>query len=93
MRQRVNVNTIKRSVQKLFVNDDKDLPPDTNDGLDEEEIKKKRLKKFLENYCRIDDKFKNITINPIYLYSEMIMKKILKLKQIFLEFDGDLSSK
>ncbi len=92
LRKRINTPAIERSIQTLFLEDDKNLPEDSNEGLSELEIKNKKLRKFLDVYCRKGDKFENMTIKPQYLYSELIMNKILKLKKIFLEFDEDLSS-
>ena len=77
----------------MFVEDDKNLPPDTDEGLSQQEVKNKKIRKFLEKYYKKKDKFEGMTIKPQYLYSELIMNKIMKLKKIFLEFDEDLSSK
>jgi hypothetical protein len=92
LRKRINNPTIQKSIQTLFIEDDKDLPPDTDEGLSQLEIKNKKLRKFLDTYCKGIDKFEKVNIKPQYLYSELIMNKIMKLKKIFLEFDEDLSS-
>ncbi len=54
---------------------------------------KYQLKKFLKEFYKKEDKFKNIQITPKYFFSELIMNKIKKLRDIFLEFDEDGSSK
>lgn len=67
-----------------------------NDGLcenvDVNSIKYKR-KKFLESININPEKFSNIKITPKYFFSKFIMKKIIKLRDIFLEFDEDGSGK
>jgi hypothetical protein len=93
LRKRINNEAIQRSIQTLFIEDDKDLPEDSNEGLSDLEIKNKKLRKFIDAYCKKKDKFEDMGIKPQYLYSELIMNKIMKLKKIFLEFDEDLSSK
>jgi hypothetical protein len=52
-----------------------------------------KLKAFLKENNKEPDKFSNINITPKYLYSKFIMNKIKKLRDIFLEFDEDGSSK
>jgi len=54
---------------------------------------KYKLKQFLKEYYKKHDRFKNIEITPKYFFSELIMNKIKKLRDIFLEFDKDGSSK
>jgi Ca2+-binding EF-hand superfamily protein len=50
-------------------------------------------KSWLETYLKPEDKCKNIKLNPKYLFSDHIMNKIIKLRDIFLEFDEDGSRK
>ena len=54
---------------------------------------KYKMKKFLKEYYKKEDKFDKIDITPKYFFSELIMNKIKKLRDIFLEFDEDGSSK
>ena len=56
------------------------------------EIQKKKLKDFLNIHCKPKDKFVNININSKYLFSNDTFDKVLKLINIFLEFDEDGSS-
>ena len=51
------------------------------------------MKRFKENTQNQKSKNKDINIVRKYLYSELLLTKIKKLKEIFLEFDGDLSIK
>jgi len=60
---------------------------------EDQSAQKYKLKQFLKDYYKKADKFKNIEITPKYFFSELIMNKIKKLRDIFLEFDEDGSSK
>lgn len=79
-------NVIEKSVKTLLPN---------NGDCDEEEDTSQRfkLKKFLKENNEKKEKFKNIKITPKYFFSQLIMNKITKLRDIFLEFDDDGSSK
>lgn len=54
--------------------------------------KRYKIKQFLEQQKKAD-KFINMKITPKYFFSKFIMKKIKKLRDIFLEFDEDGSSR
>lgn len=83
----MNENTIEKSVKSLL--------PNNGECLVEEDktSQKYKLKQFLKEYYKKEDKFSNIQITPKYFFSELIMNKIKKLRDIFLEFDEDGSSK
>jgi len=85
MRKRVNPKAIEKSVMSLLPNDGKCMNEDINS-------KKYKIKQFLDGNIK-PDKFNNIKITPKYFFSNFIMKKIKKLRDIFLEFDNDGSSK
>jgi len=55
--------------------------------------RKYKLKAFLKENNKKPDKFANIKITPKYFFSNFVMNKIKKLRDIFLEFDEDGSSK
>jgi hypothetical protein len=85
MRKKVNEKAIEKSVLSLLPNDGKCLNEDVTS-------KNYKIKKYL-NGNTIQDKFSNIKITPKYFFSNFLMKKIKKLRDIFLEFDEDGSSK
>ena len=59
----------------------------------EEDITKGvKLKWFLKTHQQPVDKYKHYDINPKYLYSDQFFDKIKKLRDVFIEFDGDGSS-
>lgn len=70
------------------------LLPDNGECMIEEDTseQKFKLKQFLKEYYKKSDNYKNIEITPKYFFSELIMNKIKKLRDIFLEFDEDGSS-
>ena len=91
-RTRVDDDVIKRSINTLLP--DNGAPSETPySNLTPEEKYKYKLKRFIENFQKQKSKYKDINILPKYLYSELLLTKINKLKEIFLEFDGDLSRK
>jgi hypothetical protein len=85
MRKKVNAKAIEKSVLSLLPNNGQCLNEDINS-------KKYKLKKFL-NGNLLQDKFSNIKITPKYFFSNFLISKIKKLRDIFLEFDEDGSSK
>jgi hypothetical protein len=87
-RRRVNESVIYRSINTM-------LP---NNGLPVEDPNKTvtdmdKCKEWLTTHCKPNDKFKNIHITPKYFFSQLIMNKIKKLRDIFVEFDADGSRK
>jgi len=89
LRKKVDDKTIQKSVNRILPNNG--LPIEDKPK-DPKEIQKVKLKDFLNNHCRPKDKFENININSKYLYSNETYDKVLKLINIFLEFDEDGSS-
>jgi hypothetical protein len=86
MRKKVNKKTIERSVMTLLPNDGICINEDFNS-------KSYKNKKFLDSNKASLDKFSNIKITPKYFFSNFLIKKIKKLRDIFLEFDEDGSRK
>ena len=60
---------------------------------DEEWTLPRILREFLTHYLKPEDKYKDIWINPKYFFSKEVYESILKLKEIFLQFDEDGSRK
>ena len=86
-RRRVNAKTIEKSVMTLLPNNGLSVNEDVNDP-------KYKRRNFLDNEKKIiNDKFSEIKITPKYFFSHFIIKKIKKLRDIFLEFDEDGSGK
>ena len=86
-RKKYNENLIKKSIYSLF-------PNNCQPVMKKEEWTKQRiLREFLSNYMQKKDKYKDIWINPKYFFSKEVYESILKLKEIFLQFDEDGSRK
>jgi hypothetical protein len=54
---------------------------------------KRKSQEYLTHYLKPEDKYKDIWINPKYFFSKEVYESILKLKEIFLQFDEDGSRK
>ena len=90
LRRKYNDKVIERSIYSLLPDDGKPVVPDDES---EEDKQKRLLFEWLDTYCKPKDRFKNVQINPKYFFTDKIFEKILKLKEIFLEFDEDGSRK
>lgn len=86
-RHRYSEDLIKKSIYSLFPNNCAPM-------LKEEEITPMSiLMEWLSHYLKPENKYKDIWINPKYFFSKSVYDKILKLKEIFLQFDEDGSRK
>ena len=86
-KKKYNEDLIKKSIYSLFPNNCQPI-------MKEEEWTKQRiLREFLSHYLKPEDKYKDIWINPKYFFSKEVYESILKLKEIFLQFDEDGSRK
>lgn len=86
-RKKYNEKMVKKSVYSLFPNNC--LPV-----MKEEEWTGPRiLREFLTHYLEPADRFRNTWINPKYFFSKEVYANVLKLKEIFLQFDEDGSRK
>ena len=86
-KKKYNEDLIKKSIYSLFPNNCQPI-------MTEEEWTKQRiLREFLSHYLKPEDKYKDIWINPKYFFSKEVYESILKLKEIFLQFDEDGSRK
>ena len=90
LRCRYNEQVIQRSIDSLLPDNGKPVVPDDES---EEDKQKRLLFEWLDTFCKPKDRFKNFHINPKYFFTDKIFEKILKLKEIFLEFDEDGSHK
>ena len=86
-KKKYNIDLIKKSIYSLFPNNCEPI-------MTEEEWTAQRiLREFLSHYLKPEDKYKDIWINPKYFFSKEVYESILKLKEIFLQFDEDGSRK
>ena len=86
-KKKYNEDLIKKSIYSLFPNNCQPI-------MTEEEWTPQRiLREFLTHYLKPEDKYKDIWINPKYFFSKEVYESILKLKEIFLQFDEDGSRK
>ena len=86
-KKKYNEDLIKKSIYSLFPNNCQPI-------MTEEEWTPQRiLREFLSHYLKPEDKYKDIWINPKYFFSKDVYESILKLKEIFLQFDEDGSRK
>ena len=60
---------------------------------DKKELKKRRFNAWFATYLKNADKFSNIKMKPKFFFSKMTLAKVIKLRDIFIEFDEDGSSK
>ena len=86
-KKKYNEDLIKKSIYSLFPNNCQPIMTD------EEWTPQRILREFLTHYLKPEDKYKDIWINPKYFFSKDVYESILKLKEIFLQFDEDGSRK
>ena len=86
-RQKYNEDLIKKSIYSLFPNNC--LPCMNEDEITPMYI----LMEWLSKYLKPKDKYKHLWINPKYFFTQEVYDKVLKLKEIFLQFDEDGSRK
>ena len=86
-RTHFNDNLVKKSVYSLFPNNCEPML------IEEEVTKMSILMEWLSHYLKPKDRYKDLWINPKYFFRQNIYDKLLKLKEIFLEFDEDGSRK
>ena len=91
LRNKYSDSLIERSVFSMLPDNGKPVVPD-----DESEGEKKHrlLLEYLDSlYKKVPEKEKYVKINPKYFFDQKTFKKILKFREIFLEFDEDQSRK
>lgn len=90
LRHKYSDSLLEKSINTLLPDNGKPVIPDDES---EEEKKHRELMEFLESIKPIIAREKNVNINPKYFFNTNTFEKILKLKEIFLEFDEDGSRK
>ena len=90
LRSKYSDSLLEKSINTLLPDNGKPVIPD-----DETEVEKNHrlLMEFLDSSKPVNEKEKNVDINPKYFFDKVTFEKILKLKKIFLEFDEDGSRK
>ena len=91
LRQKYSDSLIEKSVFSMLPDNGKPVVPDDES---EEDKKHRLLMEYLENlYNKTPEREKYVNINPKYFFDRRTFEKILKFKEIFLEFDEDQSRK
>ena len=91
LRNRYSDSLIEKSVFSMLPDNGKPVVPEDES---EEDKKHRLLMEFLDSlYKRVPEREKNVNINPKYFFDQKTFQKILKFKEIFLEFDEDQSRK
>ena len=81
---------LEKSINTLLPDNGKPVIPDDET---EREKNHRLLMEFLDSLKPVNEKEKNVNINPKYFFDKETFDKVLKLKEIFLEFDEDGSRK
>ena len=91
LRSKFSDSLIEKSVFSMLPDNGKPVVPDDET---EEEKKHRLLMEYVDTlYKKVPEREKYVNINPKYFFDEKTFKKILKFKEIFLEFDEDQSRK
>ena len=91
LRNKYSDSLIEKSVFSMLPDNGKPLVPEDESP---EEKKHRLLMEFLDSlYKKVPEREKYVNINPKYFFDQKTFQKILKFKEIFLEFDEDQSRK
>ena len=90
LRQKYSNSLLEKSINTLLPDNGRPVIPDDES---ENDRKHRKLMEFLESTKPVIEREKNVNINPKYFFDKKTFEKILKLKEIFLEFDEDGSRK
>ena len=91
LRQKYSDSLIEKSVFSMLPDNGKPVVPDDES---EEDKKHRLLMEYLNSlYSKQPEREKYVNINPKYFFDKRTFEKILKFKEIFLEFDEDQSRK
>ena len=90
LKHKFSNSLLEKSINTLLPDNGKPVIPDDES---EEDRKHRKLMEFLDSLKPVIEKEKNVNINPKYFFDPKTYEKILKLKEIFLEFDEDGSRK
>ena len=90
LRSKYSDSVLEKSLNTLLPDNGKPVIPDDES---ERDRKHRELKEFIDSMKPVIEKEKNVNINPKYFFDKKTFEKVLKLKEIFLEFDEDGSRK
>ena len=91
LRNKYSDSLIEKSVFSLLPDNGKPVVPDDET---EEDKKHRLLMEYVDSlYKKVPEREKYVNINPKYFFDQKTFQKILKFKEIFLEFDEDQSRK
>ena len=86
LRNKYSDSVVEKSVLSLLPEKSKNIPEIYKEDK-EKNIRYQKMKDFLNSFKGPFGREKTVEINPKYLFNESTFDKILKLKEIFLEFD------
>ena len=90
LRNKYSNSVLEKSINTLLPDNGNPVIPKDESN---EEKKHRKLMEFLNNLKPVIEREKNVNINPKYFFNKNTFEQILKLKEIFLEFDEDGSRK
>ena len=90
LRHKYSNSLLEKSIKTLLPDNGNPVIPEDES---EEDKKKRKMSEFLNSMKPVNEKEKNVNINPKYFFDKRTFEKVLKLKEIFLEFDEDGSRK
>ena len=91
LRKKYSDSLIEKSVFSMLPDNGKPVVPEDES---EEEKKHRLLMEYVDSlYKKVPEREKYVNINPKYFFDKRTFEKILKFKEIFLEFDEDQSRK
>ena len=91
LRNKYSDSLIEKSVFSMLPDNGKPVVPEDES---EEEKKHRLLMEYVDSlYKKVPEREKYVNINPKYFFDQKTFQKILKFKEIFLEFDEDQSRK
>ena len=86
LRNKFSENIINKSIYTLLPNNGKPVIPENES---EEDKRHRKMIEYLDSLKEVNNKEKYVNINPKYFFNESTFENVLKLKEIFLEFDKD----
>ena len=91
LRKKYSDSLIEKSVFSMLPDNGKPVVPEDES---EEDKKHRLLMEYVDSlYKKVPEREKHVNINPKYFFDKRTFEKILKFKEIFLEFDEDQSRK
>ena len=90
LKNKYSNSVLEKSINTLLPDNGNPVIPKDESN---EEKKHRKLMEFMHSLKPVIEREKNVDINPKYFFNKNTFEKILKLKEIFLEFDEDGSRK